>query len=38
MPLISKKPDEDYVDIKLKKKLIDDPTIPLRYYFINNED
>ncbi len=38
MPLISKKPDEDYVDIKLKKKLIDDPTIPLRFYFINNED
>ena len=38
MPLISKKPDEDYVNIKLSKKLNDDLTIPLRYYFINNED
>jgi DGQHR domain-containing protein len=38
MPLISKKPDEDYVDIKLKKTLKDDETIPLRYYFINDED
>lgn len=38
MPLISKKPDEDYVDIKLKKTLNDDLSIPLRYYFINNED
>jgi DGQHR domain-containing protein len=38
MPLISKKPDEDYVDIKLKKALNDDSSIPLRYYFINNED
>ncbi len=38
MPLISKKPDEDYVDIKLKKALNDDPSIPLRYYFINKED
>lgn len=38
MPLISKKPDEDYVDIKLRKDLNDDSSIPLRYYFINNED
>lgn len=38
MPLISKKPDEDYVDIKLNKELNDDSSIPLRYYFINNED
>lgn len=38
MPLISKKPDEDYVDIKLNKNLNDDLTIPLRFYFINNED
>lgn len=38
MPLISKKPDEDYVNIKLNKKLIDDEAIPLRFYFINNED
>lgn len=38
MPLISKKPDEDYVDIKLRKDLSDDSSIPLRYYFINNED
>lgn len=38
MPLISKKPDEDYVNIKLRKDLNDDLSIPLRYYFINNED
>lgn len=38
MPLISKKPDEDYVNCKLKIKLLDDDSTPLRYYFINNED
>ena len=38
MPLISKKPDEDYIDIKLKKTLKDDESIPLRYYFINNDN
>jgi DGQHR domain-containing protein len=36
--LISKNPDQDLIDLKLKKKLADDPSRPLRYYFINKED
>lgn len=38
LPLISKKPDQDLIDIKKGKKLQDDPTLPFRYYFIMNED
>lgn len=38
LPLISKKPDDDLIKIKLGKKLEDDPNLPLRYYFINDED
>jgi DGQHR domain-containing protein len=38
MPLISKHPDNDLIDIKRKHKIQEDPTLPLRYYFINKED
>ncbi len=38
LKLITTKPDQDLVDLKLKKKITDDPALPLRYYFINNED
>lgn len=38
LPLISKNPDDDLINIKLGKKLADDPNLPLRYYFINDED
>jgi DGQHR domain-containing protein len=35
---ISKNPDKDSIDIKNKKELIDDESLPLRYYFIENKD
>ena len=38
LPLISKHPDNDLVQIKRKEKIQDDSTLPLRYYFIHNED
>jgi DGQHR domain-containing protein len=38
MPLISKRPDDDLIHIKKKEKLQDDSTLPLRYYFIREED
>lgn len=38
LPLITKNPDKDTLDLKQNKQLIDDPQIPLRYYFIQNRD
>ena len=38
LPLVSKKPDQDLIDIKLGKPLEDDPALTFRYYFIKNED
>jgi DGQHR domain-containing protein len=38
LPLISRKPDEDLVNLKLGKTLQDDPALPFRYYFIKKED
>ena len=38
MPLISKHPDEDLIQIKQKGELQDDSTLPLRYYFVHKED
>ncbi|WP_294132037.1 DGQHR domain-containing protein [uncultured Clostridium sp.] len=35
---ISKNPDKDSIDIKNKKELTDDISLPLRYYFIKNKD
>jgi DGQHR domain-containing protein len=36
--LISKKPKDDVIDIKNKKKLESDKALPLRNYFINDQD
>lgn len=36
--LISKKPDEDTRNLKLNKKLADDPRLPLRFLFIEEKD
>jgi DGQHR domain-containing protein len=38
--LLSRNPDQDLIDLKLKKKLQDDedPSRPFRYYFIKGED
>lgn len=36
--LISKNPKDDTIELKKNKKLKDDKSIPLRYYFINEED
>lgn len=38
LPLLSKNPDKDLRDIKNNTKLTDDTQIPLRYYFINDQD
>ena len=38
MPLISKHPDDDLVQIKRGVRLLDDATLPFRYYFIQQED
>lgn len=38
MPLISKHPDRDLIQIKQNQKLQDDPNLPLRYYFVREED
>ncbi len=38
LPLISKTPDTDLINIKKGKKLEDNTNLPLRYYFINDED
>ncbi|MFD1135611.1 DGQHR domain-containing protein [Paenibacillus urinalis] len=38
LPLISKNPDKDFRDLKAKKKIEDDPKVPLRYYFVENKD
>ena len=38
LPLLSKNPDKDTIDIKSKVKLEDDPRCPLRTYFIENKD
>ncbi|MGL1893379.1 MAG: DGQHR domain-containing protein [Spirochaetaceae bacterium] len=36
--LISKKPKEDTINIKNRKKIVPDEMLPLRYYFIREED
>jgi len=36
--LISKNPDDDWRTLKREENLTDDPSLPLRYYFINNRD
>lgn len=38
LPLISRDPKRDLIDEKNHVKLIDDPMIPFRYSYINNED
>jgi DGQHR domain-containing protein len=38
MPLISKHPDDDLIQIKRKERIEDDPSLPLRYYFVKKED
>jgi DGQHR domain-containing protein len=38
LTLISKNPEQDQIDLKNNVSLTDNPALPLRHYFINNED
>jgi hypothetical protein len=38
LPLISRDPKRDLIDEKNHVKLVDDPMVPFRYSYINNED
>lgn len=38
LKLISKEPQKDMIDIKMRRKLEDDPKYPLREYFIRGDD